>query len=159
MTNDRLQLPAGEYVVTLNGVTQKVSIAPGEETSLVAGTLIVGTVEPLQGYQVEDMLGRKLVEKPVGEGIELLPGNYTLSLNGATQMVTIMAGKVSNIGIGLLLVRGGVLDSFDVYDPSGRRLLNHVMNYPVALLPGNYVVGTGGRKVQVQIVAGKRIEL
>src|SRR5580765_2477605 len=83
-TNAAVELLPGNYIVELNGTTQSITVSEGQNATVAAGGATVagsGTGR----YYVHDVAGKILIGGQTNAAVELLPGNYTVELNGTTQ--------------------------------------------------------------------------
>lgn len=91
-TNRLLELFPGEYQVTLHGVSTKAAVQGGRDTTVAAGRIVV----PGSGstyYAVLDARGgTQLAYVTTNTEVELLPGTYTVDVNGTRRSAEVTAG-------------------------------------------------------------------
>jgi len=92
-TNAEIELFAGEYLLTVHGVSTPLVIRAGTATTLSAGRVIV----PGSGatfFTVFDAKGEKQIAyAKTNQEIELLPGPYTIEMNNIRRTAQIVAGE------------------------------------------------------------------
>jgi len=92
-TNNEIELFAGEYLLTLHGVSTPVVVRAGNATTLAAGRVVV----PGSGatfFTVFDAKGEKQISyAKTNQEIELLPGTYTIEMNNIRRPAQIVVGQ------------------------------------------------------------------
>ena len=156
-TNSEMPLPAGAYVVALNGTRQDATIQAQATTTLASGQILVsGIGQDL--YRVfnasgQDKLGFTTTNKP----FEVFPGAYVVSLNGARDTVVVEAGGQAVAEAGRIVVQGDGEQLYRVYDSTGERKLQFTSTgKEIELLPGDYVVVLGEDRWPATVTAGER---
>jgi hypothetical protein len=158
-TNSATELPPGTYTVVLNASRQRVTVTPGQQAVVQAGSLVVsGTGK--QGYVVFDDAGqhRLTYERPTNWVTEIFPGTYTVVLNTSRQRVTVTPGERTVVQAGSLAVSGTGKEGYTVFDDTGIHRLTYQRprNSVTELLPGTYVVKVGKRTFTAVVGAGER---
>src|SRR5207245_10362512 len=98
---------AGTYTLSLNDARQIVEVAAGQQAVVRAGSMMVsGTGK--ESYNVFDSTGKAgLVNfRPTNSVTELLPGTYTVILNGSQERVEVAAGQQAVVHAGSVMVSG-----------------------------------------------------
>jgi hypothetical protein len=156
-TNTPTELPAGSYVVVLNGSRAPARIRAGRRTDVAGGNLVVSGTGADDYYVADSLGGRALTgSRRTNTATELLPGTYTMVLNGSQQRVTLTGGTTTEAAAGNLLVRGTGADDYYVADSLGGRALtgSRPTNTATELLPGTYAVRLRDRSFTVQVKPG-----
>jgi len=156
-TNTATELFPGTYTVVLNETQLRVTLAGGTTTEAVAGNLLVrGT--GADDYHVADSLGGRALtgSRRTNTATELLPGSYTVELNGSQERVTLAGGTTTEAPAGNVLVRGTGADDYYVADSLGGRALtgSRRTNTATELLPGSYAVRLRDRTLPVRVKPG-----
>ncbi len=161
-TNAATELPAGAYTIVLNGSRQSVSIKGGKKTEVPAGNLVV-TGTGLDDYYVADANGQSALtgHRRTNFVTELLPGSYTVVLNGSHQSVTITGGQKMEVQAGSLVVTGTGLDDYYVADAAGQTALtgHRKTSFVTELLNGSYTVVLNGSRQSVTIAGAQKAEV
>jgi hypothetical protein len=160
-TNTPTELPAGSYVVVLNGSRAPARIRAGRRTDVAAGNLVVSGTGADDYYVADSLGGRALTgSRRTNTATELLPGTYTMVLNGSQQRVTLTGGTTTEAAAGNLLVRGTGADDYYVADSLGGRALtgSRRTNTATELLPGTYTVVLNGSQQRVTLTGGTTTE-
>ena len=154
-TNSATDLPPGKYTVSLNGSRQVVEVTAGQQAVVRTGSLMV-TGSGNERYRVDDSSGKTWFDRPTNSVSELLPGSYSVSVNGVQQRVEITAGQQAVIRTGTLMVTGGGKERYRVDDSSGKAWFDRPTNSVSELLPGSYSVSVNGVQQRVEITAGQQ---
>ncbi len=161
-TNAVTELPAGTYTVLLNGSRQSAAVKSGRKTEVPAGTLVVSGTG-LDDYYVADASGQSALtgHRRTNFATELLPGTYTVVLNGSRQSVTITGGQKTEVPAGRVVVSGTGLDDYYVADANGQSALtgHRKTNFVTELLPGTYTVVLNASHESVTISGGQQTEV
>ncbi len=156
-TNAAVELPAGPYVVRLNGTRADVRIRAGARVEVSAGVLLVAG-SGADSYFVADSAGDRDLTgfRRTASPLELLPGSYVVRLNGSRADARIAAGQRTEIAAGSLVVSGSGEDSYYVADAAEEHDLTGFRRTgtPLELLPGTYVVRLGERRLPIEIRPG-----
>src|SRR5437016_2164980 len=156
-TNTVTELLPGTYTVILNGSQQRVEVTPGQQAVVRAGRLMVcGTGK--ETYNVFDATGKDLTNyRPTNSVTELLPGTYTVLLNGSQQRVEVTPGQQAVVRAGSLIVSGTGKETYNVFDATGKALTNYrPTNSVTELLPGTYTVLLNGSQQRVEVTPGQQ---
>jgi hypothetical protein len=97
-TNWVTELFAGTYTVVLNASRQRVTVTPGQQTVVQAGSLTVsGTGK--EGYAIFDETGkhRLTYQRPQNSVTELLPGTYVVKVGKRTFRAVVRAGERATV--------------------------------------------------------------
>ena len=135
------------------------TVAAGKQAEVVAGSLrVAGTGK--ERYHVLDATGQRELTGYIATNstAELLPGTYTVELNGTRDQVTVAAGKQAEVVAGSLRVAGTGKERYHVLDATGQRELTGYIatNSTAELLPGTYVVKVGDRSMTARVHAGQQ---
>jgi len=154
-TNQPLEVPAGSYVVVLNGSRGTASVSSGERTFVSSGAVFVGGTG-VNLYEIYGGDGEKLQFKSTGQMTELLPGTYEVALHGIRQSVEVEAGGQTELATGRLTVAGDGGKLYEVYDSEGTRKLDFTSTgREIELFPGAYLVRSAAGQQQATVVAGQ----
>lgn len=146
----------------LNKSVRRVVVQPGKKEILTAGVVsVAGNGDDRFHVYDETGTGDELAYAKLNEEIELLPGQYTLSLNNSRQLVTVDAGEKTVPVPGLLTVSGTGDDYFYVYydDQSGSDLAHVKTNEEIKLFSGDYIVSLNDTQQTVSIQDGETLML
>jgi hypothetical protein len=154
-TNTAVELPPGDYRVSLNGSSQPLTVHAGEKATVTAGSaMVAGTGK--DRYFVYAGSGSSLTNADTNTAVELFPGDYRVSLNGSSQPLTVHAGKTATVTAGSAMVAGTGKDRYFVSAASGNSLTNADTNTAVELFPGDYRVGLNGSSQPLTVHAGEK---
>jgi len=153
-TNAAVELLPGNYIVELNGTTQRITVSEGQNATVAAGGAMVAGSGKAR-YYVHDVSGKILVGEQTNAAVELLPGNYTVELNGTTQRITVSEGQNATVAAGGAMVAGSGTGRYYVHDVSGKILVGEQTNAAVELLPGNYIVELNGTTQSITVSEGQ----
>ncbi len=157
-TNGAFELLPGTYTVVLNSSRQRVVISAGTKTEVQAGSILVSGTGA-DGYYVADSTGQRSLtgSRNTNVPFEVVPGTYTVVLNGSRQRVVVSPGAKTDVPAGAVVVSGGGADAYYVADETGQHALtgSRPANVPTELLPGTYVVRAKERRVAVQVAGGR----
>ena len=158
-SGSEVQLPAGRYVLFVNGAGARILVRGGRQLTVELATLSVQGLG-VDTYDVLDATGeRTLLARKVGSVSELLPGEYQVRMNGASMMIEATAGKRIELETGALRAADEGPPIVTVYDPAGKRLVFRSAGKPIELLPGAYVADYAGEKRPIEIKPGELLEL
>jgi len=121
----------------------EVTITPAESTSIVV------TAKDTSFYTLFDETATKrLSYSATDQPVETLPGKYVVELNGIRRNVNLAPRTVTRIAAGTLLLSGTGTDFYSVIDPTSKRQLAYsVINNPVQLFAGEYLLSVHGVEV------------
>ena len=158
-TNSATDLPPGTYTVVLNASRQRVTVTPGQQAVVQAGSLVVSGAGK-QGYEVYDDTGkdRLTYERPTNSVTELLPGTYTVVLNASRQRATVTPGQQAVVQAGTLVVSGTGKQGYEVFDDTGKDRLTYERptNSVTELLPGTYTVILNASRQHATVTPGQQ---
>jgi hypothetical protein len=161
-TNTATDLAPGKYTVVLNGSRAPVTIRSQQRTEVPAGDLLVAGIGR-DAYYVADQTGQTALtgSRNTNVATELLPGTYTVVLNGSRAQVAVTAGPKTQLNAGNLLVSGTGRDAYFVADQGGQTALTGSRNTNVAteLLAGTYTVVLNGSRATVAVTPGLKTEV
>ncbi len=159
-TGTTVEMPAGNYVVRLNGTRASVRVRSGRPVEVQAGSLVVSG-SGADNYYVADSTGERDLTgyRRTSAPVELLPGTYVVRLMGTRAGATVKGGARTEVVAGSLVVSGTGADNYYVADSTGDRDLTGYRRTgtPVELLPGPYVVRLGEHRLLVQVRPGEQI--
>ena len=158
-TNSVTELLPGTYTVVVNNSQQRVDVTPSQQAVVRAGSLMVsGTGKDT--YNVFDSTGKiDLVNyRAPNSATEMLPGTYTVVLNGSQQLIDVTPGQQAVARSGSLIVSGTGKEEYSVLDSTGEQTLAtyRLVNAVTDLFPGTYVIKMGTRTAKASIQAGQR---
>jgi len=156
-TSKPLQVPAGSFVVILNGSRRPAVVKPGEETRLETGVLLVkGLGKDL--YDVFDKTGQdKLHFTRTNQPTELFEGEYVVKMNNASTPASVRAGEETVVEAGSVLVEGDGKTLYEVYDQDSTHKLNFTATGRVMeMLPGSYTIVCAGKQYPAEVKAGQQ---
>jgi hypothetical protein len=153
-TNTAVELPPGDYRVSLNGSSQPLTVHAGERATVTAGSaMVAGTGKGR--YFVYAASGSSLTNADTNTAVELFPGDYRVSLNGSSQPLTVHAGETATVTAGSAMVAGTGKDRYFISAASGNSLTNADTNTAVELFPGDYRVSLNGSSQPLTVHAGE----
>ena len=133
-------------------VTDSSSVSKEPGSLMVSGT-------GKESYFVYDAAGKDPItsSRTTNSVTELLPGTYTVVLNGSRQRVEVTPGQQAVVKAGSLTVSGTGKESYYIYDEAGKESLtsSRTTNSVTELLPGTYVVKLGERNFTASVKAGE----
>jgi hypothetical protein len=125
-----------------------------------AGSLTV-TGTGKEDYFVLDSTGKAMLapNRSINSVTDLLPGTYTVTLNGSQQRAGVAAGQQEVVHAGSLTVTGTGKEDYFVLDSTGKAMLapNRSINSVTDLLPGTCVVELRERSIKISVQAGQRV--
>jgi RHS repeat-associated protein len=163
-TNQAVELLPDTYVIDVSGSTQTLIVREGQHASISAGSAVV-TGTGTNMFEIRDASGVNLLTRiPTSQPAELLPGSYTIAVNGSTQRITVRAGQRETLASGMAVVAGTSAESILVVrDTSGNHTLSVSLTArasdPVELLPGNYLLDLNGSRQPITVHPGERVSL
>ncbi|MCX7591185.1 MAG: hypothetical protein N2255_06100, partial [Kiritimatiellae bacterium] len=155
-TNSRVTLPAGSYMVVVNGAGKSIRVGAGSTATATLGTVVVEGAGDGE-YQIYDPTGKKMLStRPINKPMELQPGRYVAMLHGVGTQVVVRPKERTVIRTGTLAVRGSKHTFYSVYDATGVQKLDFRSgSRTIDLLPGSYQVRAGGKSFQAEIKPGE----
>jgi hypothetical protein len=85
----------------------------------------------------------------------LVPGAYGARLNNVAMAVQVEAGRTREYQAGTLTLKAAGSDYYAVLDSSGTQLASKLVNQPVSLPAGNYLVKFGNNTRPTSVTAGQ----
>lgn len=155
-TSTQLTIPAGSYMVVVNGSGKSVRIASGSTATVALGSVVVAGAGD-GTYEIHDPTGQKtLASRAINKPMELQPGEYVAMLYQDGMRITVKPRQRTVIRAGTLAVIGSKHTFYTVYDQSGTQKMDfRSATRTIDLLPGTYQVQAGGRTFKVEIKAGE----
>ncbi len=155
---ERSPVPAGDYVVALNGSTRRVRAERGWVTRCRAGDVVA--VGPAgTAYAVLDTAGTTLVNASLGRAVALLPGEYRVRANGSLATAVVTSGARTEARTGFLLLAGEGDFQYAVLDSAATTLAHGRLGGGLALFPGRYQVRLNGSLAGFAVTEGAATEL
>ena len=152
-----LDLFPGKYKVELNRTSQAVEIAAGAMVELKPATLTVeGSTD--EYYYVFDSSGTQLASTKISRPLALLPGAWTVKVNGTSQNVNAAAGATLKIPTAVLVITGTTDEYYYVLNSTGTQLASTKLGRPLGFMPGSYTAKVNNSTLAVQLEAGKTAE-
>jgi len=158
-TGNSLTVPAGRYLVQLNGVEREAVIHNGDRVFLESGMLVADGYG-LNLYEVWDAAGKKKLNfTRTGNGLEFFQGPYILTLNHVRIPVNVYAGDSTIVQTGQLMVSSAFDGLYYVFDAAGENKLSFAScgNY-LEMLPGDYLVRWGENENAVHVEVGQMVK-
>jgi hypothetical protein len=95
-TNSVTEILPGTYTVNLNASRQHVTVTPGQQAVVQAGSLVVSGTG---NYEVFDDSGKKRLtyERPANSVTELLPGTYVVKVGQQSFRAVVRAGQRATV--------------------------------------------------------------
>src|SRR5207245_7996539 len=133
------------------------TVAAGKQAEVVAGSLrVAGTGK--ERYHVLDATGQRELTGYIvtNATAELLPGTYTVELNGTRDQVTVAAGKQAEVAAGSLRVAGTGRERGEEGEGGGEGgRKGHIENKATGgVVTGTYNVEPKGQREQLTKRAG-----
>jgi hypothetical protein len=161
-------VPPGIYSVSFgNGVWRSVEVAPGKETVLRPGRLIVRNASSL-GHAIVDAETNKVIDEiTAGDtSLVLMPDTIMVQFGRAVwRDVVVPEGEQIVLNPGVIEIRGAEMQGtrmprYRVFDGGGQRVAMLSLALPrLPLPPGDYTVDVHGRRVPVSLTAGEVVAL
>ena len=144
----------GGYNVKVNNTTTPASITPSPATEVNTGAVVLqGSTD--EYYAIFDSAGTQLASAHLGRALSLVPGTYGAKLNNVAMAVQVEAGRTGEYQAGTLTVKAAGSDYYAVLDGSGTQLASKLVNQPVSLPAGNYLVKFGNNTRPTSVTAGQ----
>lgn len=152
-----MSLFPGEVQVKVNNTEKGAGIKLKELTEIRTGTITVkGTTGEF--YYVLDSSDKQLNYNTLEKSLAFFPGKYHLKVNNTSLQVEVLAGQVTPITTGSLLVKGLTEEYYYVTDTLGNALNYQNLNKPLAFLPGVLHVKVNNTLVHGEVLAGRTTE-
>jgi hypothetical protein len=147
----------GKYQVQVNKTPAPVDVAAGSTAELKPANLTVeaGTDEY---FYVFDSSGAQLAYNKLSKSLALLPGAWTVRVNGTSQAVNATAGDALRVPAGMLVVNGATDEYYYVFNSAGTQLAYNKLGRPLAFLPGSYTAKVNNTALPVQLEGAKTAE-
>lgn len=152
-----ISLMPGTYRVKVNNTEVPAEVKLSRTTEIKTGTLVVrgGTNEY---YYAADTLGKQLNYNTLEKPLAFLPGSYTVKVNNTETKADVVAGQVTELKTGTLLVKGLTDEYYYVSDSVGKQLNYQTLNKTLAFFPGSYRVLVNKTEKTVDVVAAQTVE-
>jgi len=152
-----ISLMPGTFRVKVNNTEVPAEVKPGQTTEIKTGTLVVrgGTNEY---YYAADTLGKQLNHNTLEKPLAFLPGSYAVKVNNTETKGDIVAGQVTELKTGMLLVKGLTQEYYYVSDSVGKQLNHQTINTALAFFPGSYRVLVNKSERSIEITAAQTVE-
>lgn len=153
-----ISLIPGTFRVAVNNTEIPAEVKPGQTTETKTGTLIVrgGTGEY---YYAADTLGKQLNHNTLEKPLAFLPGSYAVKVNNTQTKADIVAGQVTELRTGMLLVKGLTQEYYYVSDSVGKQLNHQTINKALAFFPGSYRVQVNKSERSIEIAAAQTVDV
>lgn len=147
----------GTFRVKVNNTEAQAEVRLKELTEIRTGTIVVrGTTG--EYYLVLDDANKQLNYNTLEKPLAFLPGTYLLKVNNTSREADVIAGKVTEIQTGNLLVKGLTEEYYYVTDTVGNALNYQTLNKPLAFFPGDLVLKVNNTAVKGRVAAGQTTE-
>jgi len=152
-----ISLMPGTFRVKVNNTELPAEVKLGQTTEIRTGTLVVrgGTNEY---YYAADTLGKQLNHNTLEKPLAFLPGSYAVKVNNTETKADIVAGQVTELKTGTLLVKGLTQEYYYVSDSLGKQLNHQTLNRALAFFPGAYRVLVNKSERSFEIAAAQTVE-
>ena len=153
-----ISLIPGTFRVKVNNAEVPAEVRLGQTTEVKTGTLVVrgGTDEY---YYAADTLGRQLNHNTLEKPLAFLPGSYAVKVNNTETKADIVAGQVTELKTGTLLVKGLTQEYYYVGDAVGKQLNHQTIGKALAFFSGSYRVQVNKSERSVEIAAAQIVEI
>lgn len=146
-------LPA-TFRVKVNNTEVQAELKLNQTTEIKTGTLIVrGNTN--EYYYVNDSLGKQLNYSSLEKPLAFLPGSYTIRVNNTESKANIVAGQITELKTGTLLVKGSTEEYYYVLDTLGKQLGYQSLNKALNLFAGSYRVRVNNSDTTAEVVGGE----
>jgi 6,7-dimethyl-8-ribityllumazine synthase len=152
-----ISLMPGTFRVKVNNTEVPAEVKPGQTTEIKTGTLVVRG-ETNEYYYAADTLGKPLNHNTLEKPLAFLPGSYAVKVNNTEAKADVVAGQVTELKTGTLIVKGLTDEYYYVTDSAGKALSHQSINKTLAFLPGNYRVLVNKTEKTVDIPAAQTVE-
>lgn len=147
----------GRYTVSVNSTEVTAKIRPNELTEIHAGSVVVsGTTD--EYYYVLGSGNKQLNYNTLRKPLAFLPGEYEVKVNNTSMKAEVLAGKVTELQTGNLLVNGLTEEYYYVTDSAGNALNFQTLNKPLAFFPGRYQVKVNNTTMDGSVLPGQTTE-
>jgi 6,7-dimethyl-8-ribityllumazine synthase len=147
----------GSYTIRVNNTEVPAEVKLKELTEIRTGTVLVKGTTNEYYYVLGDgnkQLNYNALEKPLA----FLPGTYEVKVNNTSMKADVLAGKVTELATGNLLVNGLTDEYYYVTDTIGRALNYQALNKPLAFFAGNFHVKVNNTLVKGSVSPGQTTE-
>ena len=147
----------GSYTIRVNNTEVPAEVKLKELTEIRTGTMLVKGTTNEYYYVLGDgnkQLNYNALEKPLA----FLPGTYEVKVNNTSKKADVLAGKVTELATGNLLVNGLTDEYYYVTDTIGKALNYQSLNKPLAFFPGDFHIKVNNTLVNGTVLAGQTTE-
>jgi hypothetical protein len=147
----------GAFNVKVNNTELPVMVRLKELSEVRTGTLIVHGSTSEYYYVLDDMnkqLNYNTLEKPLA----FLPGTYDLKVNNTSMRTDVIAGKVTEVRTGSILVKGLTDEYYYVTDTIGNALNYQTLNKSLSFFPGSFHIKVNNTLMVGRVSEGQTSE-
>jgi hypothetical protein len=151
-----ISLIPGTFRLKVNNTEVATEVKLNQTTEIKTGTLVVrgGTNEYYYAASTGKALNHNTLEKPLA----FLPGSYTVKVNNTEAKADIVAGEITELKTGTLVVKGLTDEYYYVIDSAGKPLSHQSINKTLAFFPGSYRVLVNKTEKTVDVAAAQTVE-
>lgn len=147
----------GVYTVRVNNTEVAAEVRLKELTEVRTGSVLVkGSTS--EYYYVLGNGNKQLNYNALEKALSFLPGTYEIKVNNTSMKAEVLAGKVTELATGNLIVNGLTDEYYYVTDHSGSALNYQTLNKPLAFFPGSYRIKVNNTEMTGTVAAGQTSE-
>ncbi|PYX90056.1 MAG: hypothetical protein DMG68_03115 [Acidobacteria bacterium] len=144
----------GNYTVRLNNSDAHADVRAGESTTVPAGTLSVhGSTD--EYYAVMNNAGAQLASAHLERPLAFSPGTYNVKVNNTTATANVVAGAISEVKTGTVVLQGSTDEYYAIVDSAGDQLASTHLGRTLSLMPGDYRAKLNNIAVTVKVEPGQ----
>lgn len=147
----------GAFTVKVNDTQVSAEVRLKQLTEIRTGTILVkGTTN--EYYYVLDKGNKQLNYNSLEKPLAFLPGTYSVKVNNTSMEAEVLAGQITELLTGSLLVHGLTAEYYYVTDTVGNALNYQSLNKPLAFFPGNVLIKVNNTVARGMITPGQVAE-
>jgi 6,7-dimethyl-8-ribityllumazine synthase len=157
MLGKQTSLFPGIYTIRVNETEVSTEVKLNEFREIRTGSILVeGTTN--EYYYVLGTGNKQLNYNTLGKPLAFLPGFYEVKVNNTSMKADVVAGRVTTLATGNILVSGLTEEYYYVTDSVGNALNFQTLNKSIAVFPGDYEIKVNNTIVRGSVLAGQTSE-
>ena len=147
----------GKFKVRVNNTELITEVKLKELTEIRTGTILVRGMTN-EYYYVVDKANNQLNYNSLEKPLAFLSGSYEVKVNNTSRKAEVLAGRVTELVTGNLLVNGLTDEYYYVTDTAGNALNYQSLNKPLAFFPGTFQIKVNNTIMKGRVTAGQTAE-
>lgn len=147
----------GTVKVSVNNTTALAQVKLKELAEMRTGALRVKGATN-EYYYVLDHENKQLNYNTLGKPLAFLPGSYVVKVNNTSMKADVIAGNVTDLATGTVVVKGLTEEYYYVTDTVGNALNYQTLNKPLSFFPGKLHIKVNNTMAKGQVAPGKTTE-